>query len=94
MMQRLNFIDMLRGLACIWMIETHVVNAFLPDGYKDNLIFNLIDISNGFVAVCFIFCAGAGFRLALESKFKEYITISTPLFSYVKRLLFIKIFYV
>ena len=71
MMQRLNFIDMLRGLACIWMIETHVVNAFLPDGYKDNLIFNLIDISNGFVAVCFIFCAGAGFRLALESKFNQ-----------------------
>ena len=89
MLQRLNFIDILRGLACIWMIETHVVNAFLPDGYKDNLIFNLIDISNGFVAVCFIFCAGAGFRLALESKFKEYITMSAPLLSYVKRLLFI-----
>ncbi|MGA1307587.1 MAG: heparan-alpha-glucosaminide N-acetyltransferase domain-containing protein, partial [Candidatus Kapaibacteriota bacterium] len=66
--QRLTFIDILRGIACIWMIETHAVNAFLDGAFKNNPLFSVLQISNGFVAVAFIFCAGAGFRLALDSK--------------------------
>ncbi len=87
--QRLTFIDILRGIACIWMIETHAVNAFLDAAYKNNSVFSILQISNGFVAVTFIFCAGAGFRLALDAKINDYISYGKPLWSYVRRLLFI-----
>lgn len=87
--QRLTFIDILRGIACVWMIETHAVNAFLNDEFTEGMLFGALKISNGFVAVIFIFCAGAGFRLALESKLQDYISFGTPLWNYVSRLLFI-----
>ena len=87
--QRLTFIDILRGIACVWMIETHAVNAFLNDAFTEGMLYNALKISNGFVAVSFIFCAGAGFRLALESKLQDYISFGKPLWNYVTRLLFI-----
>ena len=87
--QRLTFIDILRGIACVWMIETHAVNAFLNDVFTEGMLYGALKISNGFVAVIFIFCAGAGFRLALESKFQDYISFGTPLRNYISRLLFI-----
>jgi len=87
--QRLTFIDILRGIACIWMIETHAVNAFLDGAFKNNPLFSVLQISNGFVAVAFIFCAGAGFRLALDSKINKYVSFGKPFWSYVRRLLFI-----
>lgn len=87
--QRLTFIDILRGIACVWMIETHAVNAFLNDVFTEGMLYGALKISNGFVAVIFIFCAGAGFRLALESKFQDYISFGIPLWKYISRLLFI-----
>lgn len=87
--QRLTFIDILRGIACVWMIETHAVNAFLNDAFTQGMFYGILKISNGFVAVTFIFCAGAGFRLALESKLQDYISFGAPLLQYVRRLLFI-----
>lgn len=71
------------------MIETHAVNAFLNDAFTQGIFYGALKISNGFVAVTFIFCAGAGFRLALESKLQDYISFGTPLWQYVRRLLFI-----
>lgn len=53
--QRLTFIDILRGIACVWMIETHAVNAFLNDEFTEGMLFGALKISNGFVAVIFIF---------------------------------------
>lgn len=86
---RLAFIDVLRGIACIWMIETHVVNVFLDSAFKQNWLFNQINMSNGFVAVSFIFCAGAGFFIAAERKIDEFKRFSPSLFVYLRRLLFI-----
>lgn len=71
------------------MIETHAVNAFLNDAFTDGMLYNALKISNGFVAVTFIFCAGAGFRLALELKLQDYISFGKPLWKYISRLLFI-----
>ncbi len=71
------------------MIETHAVNAFLNDAFTEGIFYGALKISNGFVAVTFIFCAGAGFRLALESKLQEYISFGKPLWKYISRLLFI-----
>ena len=66
--QRLSFIDVLRGLAVVWMIETHVVHVCLSSIWKTGWWYWLINLSNGYVAVAFVFCAGAGFWMAIEKK--------------------------
>lgn len=87
--QRLIFIDLLRGLAAIWMIETHLVNSFLSSQYHSGWFFSGVSISNGFVAVCFIFCAGAGFWIAASRKVDEYKKFAPSLWLYLRRLGFI-----
>jgi len=87
--QRLAFIDVLRGIACVWMVQTHVVNTCIADQFRSGTFWNWLNISNGFVAVCFVFCAGAGFSI-FTSKYKNEITSFTPtLRSYLQRLGFI-----
>lgn len=86
---RLGFIDILRGIACVWMIETHVVNACMAWGYRQGWAFNLLNTTNGYVSVTFIFCAGAGFWLAASRKAQEYWRYKPSLWHYVRRLGFI-----
>ena len=84
--ERLTFIDVLRGLAVMWMIETHVVNACLAKPFRQGGLFALLEISNGFVAVAFLFCAGAGFWIAAERKAAEYRRGGPALWKYLRRL--------
>lgn len=86
---RLSFIDVLRGIACVWMIETHVVNACLSYHYRGGWLFNVLNTTNGYVSVTFIFCAGAGFWLAATRKAEEYKQFQPSLWHYVRRLGFI-----
>ncbi len=83
---RLTFIDSLRGLAVVWMIQTHVVNACLDASYKKGALFHGLNLTNGFVAPTFIFCAGAGFWLAMERKGEEYRRLGKGLWIYLRRL--------
>jgi uncharacterized membrane protein len=87
--QRLTFIDILRGIACVWMIETHVVNACLNWEHRQGWIFNVLNTTNGYVSVTFIFCAGAGFWLAASRKAQEYKQFAPSLWQYIRRLGFI-----
>jgi uncharacterized membrane protein len=87
--QRLTFIDILRGFACVWMIETHVVNACLNWEQRTGWVFNVLNTTNGYVSVTFIFCAGAGFWLAASRKIGEYKAFAPSLWQYVRRLGFI-----
>lgn len=86
---RLAFIDVLRGWAALWMIETHTVNEYLNPIFKVGFPFSWLNISNGFVSVVFIFCAGAGFWLALERKHDDYRQLGQGFRTYVLRLLFV-----
>ncbi|HRP01153.1 MAG TPA: heparan-alpha-glucosaminide N-acetyltransferase domain-containing protein [Candidatus Kapabacteria bacterium] len=86
--ERLIFIDILRGLAVIWMIQTHTL-SLMANEFKTGLFYSLLNISNGFVAVTFLFCAGAGFWLAAEKKVSSYKRFEKPLWLYLKRLGFI-----
>lgn len=86
---RLVFIDFLRGLAVIWMLETHVVHVCMLQQYKQGFFYDVLNISNGFVAVTFLFCAGAGFWLAVQKKQKDYREFKAPLWIYLRRLGFI-----
>ncbi len=83
---RLIFIDVMRGIAVLWMIETHVIDVVLKSVYKSGFIYNMTNLSNGFVAVSFLFCAGAGFWLAAMKKADDYKHFRAPLWVYLRRL--------
>ncbi|MCX7909865.1 MAG: DUF1624 domain-containing protein [Ignavibacteria bacterium] len=83
---RFVFIDVLRGLAVLWMIETHIVDAVLSKVFKSGWFYNLVNISNGFVAVTFLFCAGAGFWIAATRKADDYRKFAPSFWKYLRRL--------
>ncbi len=86
---RLIFIDVMRGLAVLWMIETHVVDANMFNYLKHGFFYTWLNISNGFIAVGFIFCAGCGFWLAAMRKSEDYRSFRKPLWVYLRRLGFV-----
>lgn len=86
---RLTFLDLLRGCAALWMIEVHVVHVGLADSFKQGIIFDWLAISNGFVAVTFVFCSGAGFWLAIDKKLESFARFDSSLWLYLRRLGFI-----
>lgn len=87
--RRLGFVDQFRGLATIFMIETHVMNALLFTSLKFGPAFKYVDFVNGLVAPSFLFVAGFSFTLALTRKGDAYRKFSPELLRHLKRLLFI-----
>ncbi len=87
--ERFVFIDIMRGIAALWMIETHVLNEFIKPEYREGWLYDAINISNGFVSVGFIFCAGVGFMIAAARKRDEYRAFAPSLWLYLRRLLYI-----
>ena len=58
MKQRLAWIDFLRGLAVLGMIETHAVNSFLAPIFRSGTAFECLSYLHGTVAPTFLFIAG------------------------------------
>ncbi len=87
--RRFIFLDVLRGIAVLWMIQTHVTNQILDPALRNTTWFHMLNISNGFVAPCFIFCAGAGLWIALSRKGEAYLEKGRGLGVYLRRLAYI-----
>lgn len=84
---RYEFLDVLRGIAVLWMIQVHITNVLLDPALRvDSLVFDLLNLSNGFVAPCFIFAAGSGLWIALDRKGSTYLRFERPLWDYLTRL--------
>lgn len=87
---RYEFLDVLRGIAVLWMIQVHITNVLLDPALRvDSLVFDLLNLSNGFVAPCFIFAAGSGLWIALDRKGSTYLRFERPLWDYLTRLSYI-----
>lgn len=65
MAQRLPFLDRLRGLATLVMLEVHVVNALLLPARQQGTVWTVVNFMNGLVAPAFLACAGMGFAVGL-----------------------------
>lgn len=63
---RALFIDLLKGLALIVMIEVHVVNSLLVPALKHTWLFDRLNFINGLVAPSFCFASGLVFVLSLQ----------------------------
>ncbi len=83
---RILFIDYLRGLAVIVMIELHVVNAFLKPEIRNNWWFEIINYINGLVAPTFLFITGFAFIIALGKKWNDYLQYNDILFKQIKKI--------
>jgi len=87
--ERFAFLDVVRGIAVIWMIQVHVTNVALNPLLRTGWFFDGLNISNGFVAPSFIFCAGAGLWIALQRKGAQYRLFGKDLLLYLQRLAYI-----
>lgn len=61
---RLLHIDWARGLAVLWMIRGHVLDAFLGPAYRQSQAFNFWQMSGGYTAPAFLFLAGLSVGLS------------------------------
>lgn len=87
--QRLAFLDAARGIAVLWMIQVHVTNVILDPALRSSMVFNILNISNGYVAPTFIFCAGSGLWIALSRKGAKYLEFGSDLLTYLRRLAYV-----
>jgi uncharacterized membrane protein len=87
---RYGFIDLLRGFAIVVMVETHVVNAYLPLAWKKGFgFFFWLAFINGLVAPTFLFATG--FSLILQSKhqWENWLHLRRPFWLQMRRIGFI-----
>ncbi len=78
------FLDRLRGLAVVVMIEVHVVNALLATDLRSTAWFRALDRLNGLVAPTFLFCAGLSLAL-VDPRRRGPHTVGAWLFSHARR---------
>ncbi len=83
---RFLFVDAMRGLAMMVMIEVHTINSLMQPGYRRVTWFGLLDFLNGLVAPAFLFVAGFAFLLANERCRDELGTGGPPLMRTVGRI--------
>lgn len=81
-----QFIDMLKGLALLVMIEVHVFNTLLSPNIKDQVWFPLLNFINGLVAPAFTFASGMVFVLSLQKGIDELRKLGTKFWKKLGRL--------
>jgi uncharacterized membrane protein len=83
---RYDWLDYLRGIAALWMIEVHVVDVALHPRWQSAWWFPWLSLTHGFVAVAFLFCAGGAFAITLERKLAAYRRWERTLWDYLAKL--------
>jgi uncharacterized membrane protein len=89
---RYGFIDLLRGFAIVMMVETHVVNAYLPITLKKGSEwFFWLAFLNGLVAPSFLFATGFSLILQSSHQWENWIHLRPPFWRQLRRIGFIAI---
>ncbi len=87
---RYGFIDLLRGLALVVMIETHVMNAYLPIALKKGSdFFFWLAFVNGLVAPTFLFATGFSIVLQSNNQWENWLGFRPSFWKQMRRLGFI-----
>jgi uncharacterized membrane protein len=87
---RYGFVDLLRGFAMVVMIETHVMNAYLPMALKKGSSFFFgLSFVNGLVAPTFLFAAGFSLVLQGNIQWENWLHLRLPFWRQMRRLGFI-----
>jgi uncharacterized membrane protein len=83
---RALFIDLLRALALLVMIEVHVFNELLQPGLKQGAWFTALNFINGLVAPSFLFVSGLVFVLSLQKGLDELRTFGSLFWKKMSRI--------
>ena len=83
---RALFIDLLKGMALIIMIEVHVVNELLAPALKETWWFARLNFINGLVAPSFSFASGLVFVLSLQKGIDQLRTFGKEFWRKVSRI--------
>ncbi|MDR3611176.1 MAG: heparan-alpha-glucosaminide N-acetyltransferase domain-containing protein [Ignavibacteriaceae bacterium] len=83
---RFLFIDLLRGLAILVMIEVHVFNAFITPSLKETHWFGVLNFVNGLVAPSFLFISGFAFIISTQNKHEELSKFGTLFWRKTRRI--------
>lgn len=86
---RYAFVDLLRGWALVVMIETHVVNAYLPAAARKSSFFFWLSFLNGLVAPSFLFASGFSVVLQARRQWMDWLSLGPAFRKHIKRLGFI-----
>ena len=87
---RYGFIDLLRGFALVVMIETHVMNAYLPVALrKGSDFFFWLAFTNGLVAPAFLFATGFSLILQADRQWEDWLRFRPSFWRQMRRLGFI-----
>jgi uncharacterized membrane protein len=86
---RFGFIDLLRGLALVVMVETHVVNAYLPAETRHTWVFFWLTFINGLVAPTFLFSSGFSIMLQGRRQWTNWLQFRLPFWQQMRRFGFI-----
>lgn len=84
--KRLLFVDLMRGLAMIVMIEAHAVNSLMHPGHREIPWFGLVDFINGLVAPSFLFISGFAFLLATQRSLESLKSWRSPFWKTLGRI--------
>jgi uncharacterized membrane protein len=63
---RLQYIDWLRGLAVVFMIQVHVTNSFLDESFRTTVWYTLSQFLGGLAAPAFLFTAGISIAIVFD----------------------------
>src|SRR5512137_1624649 len=87
---RYGFIDLLRGFALVVMVETHVMNAYLPLALKKGSeFFFWLAFTNGLVAPTFLFATGFSIVLLGNNQWENWLHFRPSFWRQMRRLGFI-----
>ncbi len=70
--QRYLFIDLLRFLAVVFMIQGHTFDALLDFNLRSHTLFFAHDFFHGFIAPMFLFASGVAFGISTMKKWDEH----------------------
>jgi uncharacterized membrane protein len=86
---RYSFVDWLRGFALVVMVETHILNAYLPQASRYSATFFWLTFFNGLVAPTFLFAAGFSLILQASRQWASWLALKAPFWIQMRRLGFI-----
>lgn len=83
--QRYLFIDLLRFLAVVFMIQGHTFDATLDYSVRHHALFTAHDFFHGFIAPLFLFASGVAFGISTFKKWDEHIILSRKVYKRIGR---------
>jgi uncharacterized membrane protein len=86
---RFGFIDLLRGFALVVMIETHVINAYIPYAARHTWLFFWLTFFNGLVAPTFLFASGFSVVLQANRQWDDWLRLGPAFWRQMRRVGFI-----